>query len=114
MNNPTEQQPRTLEEAEATVEIFDALNRLEKTADFKTVFSDHLFTNEVIRLHSLLAHPQMEEVGSRDKIIKDLDALSNIKFALQLINAIGQSTKTQLEEFREAQFAEEQENQGDM
>jgi len=109
MSNPYEQQPRTLEEAEATVKIYDALERLQKTADFKTVFTDHLFTNEVIRLHSLLAHPDKAIIDSRDRIIDDLDALSNIKFALQMINAIGKSVKTQLDEFREAQLEAENE-----
>jgi len=104
MNNPTEQQPRTLEEAESVVQIFDALSRLEKTADFKAVFTDHLFTNEILRLHSLLAHPEQSIVDSRDKIIADLDALSNVKFALQMINTIGKSVKIQLDEFREAQM----------
>jgi hypothetical protein len=109
MSNPYEQQPRTLEEAEDTVKIYDALERLQKTADFKTVFKDHLFTHEVIRLHSLLAHPEKSIVDSRDKIISDLDALSNIKFALQMINTIGKSVKTQLDEFREAQMEAENE-----
>jgi len=109
MNNPNEQQPRTLEEAESIVEIFESLERLQKTKDYKIVFENHLFTNEVIRLHSLLAHPEQSIVDSRDRIISDLDALSNIKFALQMINAIGKSTKTQLDEFREAQMEAENE-----
>ena len=113
MNNPTEQQPRTVAEAEATVKIYDALERLKKTADFKTVFTDHLFNDEIILLHSLLAHPQMAEVSSRDRIIADLDALSNIKFTLQMINQIGQSTKTQLDEFREAQLEADAEERGE-
>ena len=100
MNNPTEQQPRTVEEAEKIVEIYESLAKLEKNPDFKKVFTDHLFTNEVIRLHSLLAHPEKSIVDSRDRIIGDLDAISNIKFSLQMINTIGSSTKA---EFREAQ-----------
>ena len=109
MNNPYEQQPRTLEEAEGTVKIYEAFDRLKKTADFKLVFEDHLFTNEVIRLHSLLAHPEQSIIDSRDKIIADLDALSNIKFSLLMIEKIGEMTKQQLDEYREAQFAAEQE-----
>jgi len=104
MSNPAEQQPRTLEEAEHTVKIYDALERLQKTADFKLVFEDHLFTSEILRLHSLLAHPEQSIVDSRDRIISDLDALSNIKFALQMINSIGKSVKIQLDEFREAEM----------
>ena len=113
MNNPNEQQPITLEAAEATVEIFEALERLEKNSDFKKVFTDHLFTNEVIRLHSLMAHPEQSLVDSRDKIVADLDALSNIKFSLQMISAIGKSTKEQLDEFRAAQMEETMENQSE-
>jgi len=109
MSTPIEQQPRTVEEAEAIVNIYDALTRLEKTRDFNTVFTEHLFQNEVIRLHSLLAHPEQSIIDSRDRIIGDLDALSNIKFALQMIRSIGQSVKTQLDEFREAQFNAENE-----
>jgi len=109
MNNPQQQQPRTLEEAEAIVKIYEAYDRLKKTVDFKTVFEDHLFTNEVIRLHSLLAHPEQSIIDSRDRIIGDLDALSNIKFSLLMIEKIGEVTKQQLDEFREAQFEAEQE-----
>ena len=109
MSNPYEQQPRTLEEAEETVKIYDALERMKKTADFKLVFEDHLFTNEVIRLHSLLAHPEQSIIDSRDKIIDDLDALSNIKFALNLISKIGSTVKEQLEDFHKAQLEAEQE-----
>ena len=112
MNNPSEQQPRTVEEAETIVAIYESLQRLVLSNDFKVVFTDHLFTNEVIRLHSLMAHPEQSVVDSRDKIIADLDAISNIKFSLQMINAIGKSTKEQLEEFRAAQFeADEEERQ---
>ena len=107
MSTPNEQQPRTLEEAESVVAIYDALTNLRKSKDFQLVFEKHLFTDEVLRLHSLLAHPDAAIVESRDMIIKDLDALSNVKFALQLINQIGQSTKTQLGEFRAAQFEAE-------
>lgn len=107
-NNPG-QQPRTLEEAEATVSIFEALQRLEKNPDFKLVFEDHLFTNEVIRLHSLLGHPEQSVIDSRDKIIADLDSLSNLKFTLQMIKAIGSSTSVQLDEYRAAQAANEAE-----
>ena len=113
MTNPNEQQPRTVEEAEAIVEIYESLNRLMKSKDFKIVFTDHLFTNEVIRLHSLMAHPEQSMVDSRDKIIADLDAISNIKFSLQMISSIGFSTKQQLDEFRSAQAEEDSELEGE-
>ena len=111
MSNPTEQQPRTVAEAEQIVEIYESLAKLEKNPDFQRVFTDHLFTKEVIRLHSLLAHPEKSIVDSRDRIIGDLDAISNIKFSLQMINTIGSSTKTQLDEFREAQAMDAMEAQ---
>ena len=115
MNNPNEQQPRSLEEAEAIVEIFESLNRLQSNNDFKKVFEQHLFTDEVIRLHSLLAHPEKSVVDSREKILDDLDALSNVKFTLLMINSIGKSVKTQLEEFRAAEFEESLEaNEGEV
>ncbi len=112
MNNPNEQQPRSLEEAEALVDIYESLERLQSNNDFKKVFEKHLFTDEVIRLHSLLAHPEKSVVDSRDRILNDLDALSNIKFALLMINSIGKSVKTQLEEFRAAEFEESLEQDG--
>jgi len=99
MSTPTEQQPRTLEEAEAIVELFESLQRLEKNPDFKIVFETHLFINEVIRLHGLLAHPDQAMIDSRDRIIGDLDALSNLKFTLQMIRTIGSSVKIQIEEY---------------
>ena len=107
-NNPG-QQPRTLEEAETIVDIFDSLQRLKKNPDFQLVFEKHLFNDEVIRLNRLLAHPEKSIVDSRDRIIGDLDALSNVQFALQMINAIGSSTKTQLDEYREAQALDDAE-----
>ncbi len=104
MNTPSqEQQPRTLEEAETIVGIYDALKRLETNPDFKTVFEIHLFTNEVIRLHSLMAHPDSAMVASRDAIIKDLEALSGMKMSLQMINAIGAPVKEQLQEYKDAE-----------
>jgi len=109
MSNPYEQQPRTVEEAEAIVKIYDALERLRDNKDFQLVFDTHLFTNEVIRLHSLLAHPEQAIIDSRDRIIGDLDALSNIKFALQMIETIGSTVKGQLEDFYKAQVEAEQE-----
>ncbi|RLA58372.1 MAG: hypothetical protein DRQ78_12145 [Epsilonproteobacteria bacterium] len=113
MNTPTEQQPRSLEEAEAIVDIFESLEKLESNPDFKKVFEKHLFTDEVIRLHSLLAHPEKSIVDSRDRILSDLDALSNVKFALLMIRSIGKSVKTQLEEFRAAEFEESLEAAGE-
>ncbi len=107
-NNPG-QQPRTLEEAESIVTIYDSFERLQKNPDFQLVFEKHLFVDEVIRLNRLLAHPEKSIVDSRDRIIGDLDALSNIQFALQMINAIGSSTKTQLDEYREAQALDDAE-----
>ena len=109
MNNPTEQQPRTVEEAEQIVSIYDALERLEKNTDYQKVFGEHLFTQEVIRLNRLLGHPEKTIVDSRDRIIGDLDALSNVQFTLQMIRTIGSTTKVQLDEFREAQALDEAE-----
>jgi len=106
MSTPMEQQPRTLEEAEAIVELFESVERLKKNPDFVKVFETHLFTNEVIRLHGLLAHPDQVMIDSRDRIIGDLDALSNVKFALQMIRTIGSPVKEQLEEYRIAQAQE--------
>ena len=106
MNN-SEQQPRTLEEAETIVGLYDALTRIEKTSDFKLIFEEHLLTNEVIRLHSLMAHPDASMVASREAIIKDLDALSGLRVSLQMIKTIGAPTKEQLDEFREAQALSE-------
>ena len=103
MSNSVEQQPRTVEEAEHIVSIFESLDRLQKNPDYQLVFAKHLFNDEVIRLNRLLAHPEKSIVDSRDRIIGDLDALSNVQFALQMIRSIGSSTKMQLEEFREAE-----------
>ena len=107
MSTPNVQQPMTVEDAEAVVEIFDALERMKATPDYKRVFEQHLFTDEVIRLHGLLAHPDQAMIDSRQRIIDDLDALSNIKFALRLISQMGANTKGQLDEFRAAQFEAE-------
>ena len=112
MSTPQEQQPRTLAEAEAIVELYDATERLNKNSDFQKL-TKHLFNDEVIRLHGLLSHPQMEEISSKDKIIADLEALSNVKFTLQLIRQIGSATKQQLEDYREAQLEAEQEQRGE-
>ena len=109
MSTPNGQNPLTLEDAEQMVVVYDALEALKKNKDYQLVFEKHLFQDEVIRLHSLLAHPDSSMVDSRDGIIDDLDALSNIKFALQLITQMGRVTKTQLEEFRAAQFEAENE-----
>ena len=103
MGTPTEQQPVTLEQAEKIVEIYTALMALKKDKNYQLVFEKHLFNDEVIRLHGLMAHKESSLVASQEEIIKDLDALSNVKFALQVIEQIGSMTKSQLDDFRAAQ-----------
>ena len=113
MSTPNGQPPLTLEEAEQTVAIYDALEALKKDKNYQLVFGKFLFNDEVIRLHGLLAHPDSNMIDSRDRIIGDLDALSNVKFSLRLISQMGAVTKGQLEEFRAAQFEADAEKAGE-
>ena len=113
MSTPNGQQPLTLEEAEQTVAIYSALEALKKDKNYQLVFEKFLFQDEVIRLHGLLAHPDSSMIDSRDGIIGDLDALSNIKFSLKLISRTGSATKDKLDEFRAAQFEAENEMVGE-
>ncbi len=113
MSNPNGQPPLTLEEAEQTVLIYNALEALKKDKNYQLVFDKFLFQDEVIRLHGLLAHPDSSMVDSRERIIADLDALSNVKFSLRLISQMGAVTKGQLDEFRAAQFEAENPDAGE-
>jgi hypothetical protein len=113
MSNPTEQQALTLEDAEHIVKIYEAYLRLKKNADFQLVFEEHLLKNEVIRLHSLLSHPEIANIESKEKVIFDLEAKSMLKFDLQMIEQIGAMYKEQLEEYRTAQAEHEAEIVGE-
>jgi hypothetical protein len=111
MSNPNQNgQQITLSDAEKTVEIYDALQRLKMNRDFKTVFEEHLFQNEVIRLNALSAHPEMKKPEQADAIQDDLKAIANLKFQLQMIDTIGSNMKSELDAYRQAEY--EAANQG--
>jgi hypothetical protein len=110
MSNPTQnEQGISLSDAEKTVDIYDSLARLRVHPDFVTVFEKHLFKDEVIRLHALSAHPEMEKVEQAKRIENDLKAIANIKFQLQMIDVIGSNMKAELDAYRAAELEEEAE-----
>jgi len=112
-NNPnSEMQPITLEDAERTVEIYRAYQTLKTLPAWDLLMNKHFFESERLRLSDLLVHPEGALVQNRDEIKAELDALSRMKFHLQMVEHIGSQTERQLEEFREAQRAEIEEMQG--
>ena len=113
MSNPTQTgQQVSLSDAEKTVEIYDALQRLKLNRDFQLVFEEHLFKNEVIRLHALSAHPEIKSNEKQAKEVQDdLNAIANLKFHLLMMDTIGANMKTELDAYREAEMAEATESQ---
>jgi hypothetical protein len=101
MSNPTQtEQQMSLSDAEQMVDLYDSLIRLRASKDFQLVFEKHLFKDEVIRLHALSAHPEMEKVEQAQRIENDLKAIANIKFQLQMMEVIGSNMKAELDAYR--------------
>lgn len=110
MSNPMEQTSMqyavTLEEIEQKVELYECYQRLKSNPDFKKLFEEFYLRDEVLRLNSLLAHPEQSMVESREHIMDEMRGISSLTNALILIDRIGASAKDTLEQYRAQELAE--------
>ena len=71
------------------VEMAEALERLERTADYKKVFVEGYFTDKAVSGVSILASDQVKASNRRTDVMEGLIAISALQDHLQTIRAMG-------------------------
>lgn len=84
----------TIEQAQASVSLGQALERLEQNADFQRLIMQDYMREQPIRLGHLLSDPSMQDKASQKKIVTELKAIGDFTTHLRMI-------------FRRAQMAAE-------
>ena len=69
----------TEQEAKTKVELGKALNKLTSNRDFKKLILEEYFEKEASRLVMLKAEPSMSDTDAQNRIIKDIDAIGNLR-----------------------------------
>lgn len=87
MNNPQNAENVELEtgEMEQFVVLGEALNRLMKNSDFKTVILDYYFKEKTLSAASLLSDNGIKASGKRADIMEELVAISNLQYCFRMI-----------------------------
>lgn len=70
---------RSISIAKNKIALADALQRLQKNTDFKTVIEQGYLTDEALRLVGLLADPNMQEDSKQASVHTQLSAISNLR-----------------------------------
>lgn len=93
-------EPTELETVEAQhwVELSEALERLEKNADFKKVILESYFRDVVLDHVSLLANETIKQRGQRPELMERLVAISTLQDHFKMIKNLGSISKEDLEE----------------
>lgn len=69
---------RNIREAKKIADVGDALERLRKNADFKTVIQEGFFEKEAIRLVHLKAEPNFQTAERQASIVTQMDAIGSL------------------------------------
>ncbi len=94
MSNQQEQQVlETGESLEHALVMGEALDRLRKNPDFKTVITEGYLEGKVLASVSLLAVPQIKASNRRPNIMEDLVAASNLQYFLQMVDQAHEGAK---------------------
>jgi hypothetical protein len=106
MTNQTENEEVELETREQTywVKQYEALSRLEKTEDFKTLILDGYFKEAAARKVSLLARDDIKRSGARGDVMEALIAISHLQDHLFTVKNIGSIAQ---DDALEAEFGQE-------
>lgn len=94
------------EEVEQALKLGEALQRLERNEDFKTLILDHYLNQSILNSVSLLGVPQIRDKGIRPNIMEDLVSASNLQYFFQMVRSSYESiTSPILSDEEEAELA---------
>ena len=82
---------RNTEPKDFAVTMGEALNRLRKNQDFKTLILEGYLKQKVLDSVSLLAVPQIKKAGDRPEVLEDLVAASNLQYFFQITDQFYES-----------------------
>ena len=71
------------------VDMYEALQRLEKNKDFQTVILEGYFRDKAVNGVSMLAEPSIKQQGQRGDIMEDMVAISNLQYHFKMIKNLG-------------------------
>lgn len=71
------------------VDMYEALQRLEKNKDFQAVILEGYFRDKAINGVSMLAEPSIKQQGQRGDIMEDMVAISNLQYHFKMIKNLG-------------------------
>lgn len=95
MENQTQEELETIE-TQHYVDMKQALERMEKTADFQLVIANGYMKDKALDAVSLLAVPAIKQQGQRPDIMEDLVSISNLKYHFAMIKNLGASAEMDL------------------
>ena len=101
---------RDIAKYKGNIKILDALNRLEKNADYKLIIGNGYLKEEALRLISLRTDPSTQSELSQRNLIRDIDGIASFQDYLLHIRIEGENAKTsvhQSEQTLEAAMIEE-------
>jgi len=93
-------EPTELEtiETQYWVDQAEALERLMKNKDFKTVILEGFFKDRAINGVSMLADPGIKQRGERGEIMEDMVAISNLQYHFKMIRNLGAIAQDDMDE----------------
>ena len=80
------------------IKLLDALNRLEKNADYKLLIGNGYLKEEILRLVSLRTSPEAQSEISQRNLIRDIDAVSSFGDYIRHIRIEGESAKASIDQ----------------
>ncbi|UYE90218.1 endonuclease [Alteromonas phage vB_AemP_PT15-A5] len=102
--NDTQQVTMTLEEAEGKVKLNTHLQNLLNNEDFKALFMEYIFKDDVIRMHKLLGDPSVRaNPPLLEKINKELEAVALLDNSLRVIQQEGVGSAQLIEDYKQAE-----------
>jgi|TARA_B110000914_G_scaffold187462_1_gene171957 hypothetical protein len=99
MNDTTVEEIQVdIDEAKATIEMMDSLNRLGKNKDFEKIINDGYFKEEAYRLVHLKAAPAMQAPERQEALLKAIDAIGALQQHFHMIYVMGQQAQDALQQ----------------
>lgn len=82
-------------------QLYDALSRLTKNADFDLLIKDGYFREEAIRLVSLKSAPDFQTPDQQTHIIRQIDSIGELKSYFQRIAMMGENAQRDIASMEE-------------
>lgn len=101
---------RDIAKYKGEIKLLDALNRLEKNADYKLLIGNGYLKEEALRIVSLRTDPSTQSELSQRNLIRDIDGIASFQDYLRHIRIDGENAKNsvnQSEQTLEAALIEE-------